>query len=253
MAGLIFSFQPGASPLHRLDVRVKLAALLAVSLTSLQLGHAALALALSALLLLLARAGWPPLSTLVALRWYLLLLAIVVCSQALTTAGEPLLPISWLPASRQGLEVGLLSAGRLLLVALAGLLLTVTSRPAALRAAVEWLLRPIPLVPHRQAATMVGLLVRFIPVILSQAAELKEALRARAIEESRRPLRRLTALGLPLLRRTFLTADRLTAAMEARCYGAELQRDWPSLGTRDWAALALVGCCCLALLLLSLW
>ena len=141
-----------------------------------------------------------------------------------------------------------LAAGRLVVVALFGLLVTFTTRPSEIRAAVEWLLRPIPFIPHRQAATMIGLLVRFIPVILSQSAEQQEALRARSIESCKNPLRRITALCMPLLRRTFVTADRLASAMEARCYGTERTIPCRPVTAAEWSALmAVAGFCALML------
>jgi len=73
-----------------------------------------------------------------------------------------------------------------------------------------------------------------MPVILEQAAKTSDAQRARAGENRRNPIRRLTAFGIPLMRRTFETADNLAVAMEARCY-SETRTD-PDLATgrKDW-------------------
>ncbi|MBB5347868.1 energy-coupling factor transporter transmembrane protein EcfT [Desulfoprunum benzoelyticum] len=251
MAALIFGYQPGHTVVHRIDARIKLAALALFSIVSLQAGFPGLGLALVAALLLLPAARCPPLLCLRSLRWYLVLLLCIVAARAATTAGEPLLASPWLPASRQGLEAGLVLAGRLLVIALLGLLVTVTTRPSHIRAAVEWYLRPLPFIPHQQIATMIGLLVRFIPVILTQSAELHDALRARAIDQRRNPLRRITYLGMPLLRRTFVTADRLAQAMEARCYGMERTRHQWRTGACDWTALGLVTGFCALLLAIS--
>lgn len=251
MAGLVFGFRAGTTILHRLDARVKLAALVCLSLACLPAGLAALGLALCAALGLLALARCAPLRCLAAMKWYFVLLGCVLVARTLTTPGDPLFDLPWLSATRQGALAGLLAAGRLLIVALLGLLVTCTTRPAEIRAAVEWLLRPIPFIPHRQAATMIGLLVRFIPVILTQSAEQQEALRARAIDNCRNPLRRITALAMPLLRRTCITADRLASAMEARCYGAERTIPTRPVTARDWSALLLVAAFSVLLLGLS--
>lgn len=251
MAAVAFGYTPGTTLLHDLDARVKLAVLVAFSLTSLRAGGVALVLALLAVALLLYRARLPIARWLAGLRWYLLLLAAIVVVRALTAPGEPLFGIAALPLSRQGASEGLLLAGRLLLVTTLGLLLTVTTRPSQVRGAVEWLLRPIPFVPHRQAATMIGLLVRFIPVILAQASEQGDVLRARAIDNRRSPLRRVTFLCMPLMRRIFVTADRLALAMEARCYGNQRTTGHPwRMTVRDWAALGLAGAFCALLLLI---
>jgi energy-coupling factor transporter transmembrane protein EcfT len=59
---------------------------------------------------------------------------------------------------------------RLLLVVSMGVLLMATTRTADIRAALVWYLKPIPVVDEKMAATMVGLVVRFLPVILFQAS-----------------------------------------------------------------------------------
>lgn len=254
MARLNLGYMPKSSPLHCLDARVKLAGLAAISLAGLGAQAPGLVLVSIAGVLGISLARCPLIACLVAMRWYLLLLLCVVVARTLTTPGDPLLPdspqipvLSLLPMTRQGLAEGMLLALRLLLVALLGLLLTLTTRPSQLRTAVEWFLAPIPFIPHRQVATMIGLLVRFIPVILNQAGEVGEALRARALDHRRNPWRRATYLAMPLLRRTFVTADRLAMAMEARCYGNERTAPDFCLTTGDWWAMAVVVVFCLGL------
>ena len=107
---------------------------------------------------------------------------------------------------------------RLLLVVFMGVLLMATTRTADIRAALVWYLKPIPFVNEKMAATMVGLVVRFLPVILFQAGEIADAQRARGIERRKNPLIRLMRFTIPLFRRVFLSADELVAAMQARCY-----------------------------------
>ena len=259
MARLILGYQPGASPLHGLDTRVKLAALAAISVASLGAGGTTLVLACTAAIAGIHLARCPLLACLVAMKWYMVLLLCVVVARTLTTPGDSLFPdgvalamplLEFLPMSRQGLMAGVLLALRLLLVALLGLLLTLTTRPSRLRAAVEWFLAPVPLIPHRQVATMIGLLVRFIPVVFNQAAEVGEALRARAIDNRRNPWRRATYLAMPLVRRTFVIADRLAMAMEARCYGSERTTPSFQLTTRDWWAMGVAFLLCLGLVFL---
>lgn len=249
MAAVAFGYAHAASWLHDLDARVKLAAMIMLSIAGLRAGGTTLALAAVVAVLLQKQARLPVTRWLLSLKWYLVLLFAIVLARALTTPGAPLSGLSWLPLSRPGLADGLLLAGRLLVVALFGLLLTGTTRPSQVRAAVEWFLRPVPFVPHRQTATMIGLLVRFIPVILTQATEQGDALRARAIDNRRNPLRRVTFLCMPLLRRTFVTADRLALAMEARCYGSQHTIQSWRMTARDWSALGFTCGFCLLLIL----
>jgi energy-coupling factor transporter transmembrane protein EcfT len=91
---------------------------------------------------------------------------------------------------------------------------------------------------------MMGLIARFIPVILNQAKETVEAQRARCVEYRRNPLYRLVRLGVPLIRRTFEQADRLIVAMEARCY-SENRTDPALCANRiDWIALLIIVVIC---------
>ncbi len=241
MAQLVFGFSRQRTFLHALDARVKLAALVCISMAGMRAELPALALALVVALLLFHRARCSVFRSLLGMKWYLVLLGCVIAARSLTTPGDAVFDQFWLPLTRQGIHAGLLAAGRLLIITLFGLLLTVTTRPSEIRAALEWLLRPVPFIPHRQVATMIGLLVRFIPVILSQSAEQQEALRARSMENCKNPLRRTTALCMPLMRRTFVTADRLASAMEARCYGAERTIPCRSVTLREWSALFLAA------------
>jgi energy-coupling factor transporter transmembrane protein EcfT len=133
---------------------------------------------------------------------------------------------------------------RLVIIALSGFLFVFTTPSSAIKAAVEWFLRPAACIPGKRIATMMGLIARFIPVILNQAKETAEAQRARCVEYRRNPLYRLVRLGVPLIRRTFEQADRLIVAMEARCY-SENRTDPALSATRiDWIALFILVAIC---------
>ena len=88
---------------------------------------------------------------------------------------------------------------------------------------------------------MVGLVVRFIPVLHQQIGETRSALAARAGNQRPFSLRRMRFLVLPTLRRVVLAADQLALAMAARGY--QEQRTDPDLhaAAGDGLALALAG------------
>jgi len=96
-----------------------------------------------------------------------------------------------------------------------------------------------------------GLILRFVPVILDQARETAVAQKARGVENRKNPVYRLIKLGFPLLRRTFERADDLVVAMEARCF-TENRTD-PELiaQKRDWLVLTAVIFLCIFLLLVK--
>jgi energy-coupling factor transporter transmembrane protein EcfT len=134
----------------------------------------------------------------------------------------------------------------LLIIALFGFLFMFSTPSGHIKAAVEWFLRPFGFIPAKHIATMMGLIVRFIPVILNQAKETAEAQRARCLENRKNPFYRITRLAIPLIRRTFEQADRLIVAMEARCYSENRSDPDLSVNRIDWIALFI-------LIVMSVW
>ncbi|MCP4105786.1 MAG: energy-coupling factor transporter transmembrane protein EcfT [Desulfobacteraceae bacterium] len=253
------SFRPGNSVLHELDVRFKLVFLILVSLATLN-GHLAELFALIfTACVLIAYIRLPLLSVFKEIRYFFFLLVFVFWARALSTPGVPVIETgffedSWfaftITVSRQGLYTGFVVCFRLLLIALLGVLFVSTTRTSAIKSAVEWFLAPFPFIPHKRTATMISLLVRFIPVILEQAGETSDALRARGIENRKNPVYRMVKIGIPLMRRTFDCADKLVTAMEARCY-SENRTDPELLSKKcDWVAL-FVGVCLTVILVID--
>jgi energy-coupling factor transporter transmembrane protein EcfT len=229
-----FGYRPGKSVLHGLDVRFKFGALFMLMLTVMNCG--ALPLAVMSLISAAAarRLGFSLRGILIELRYFLLLLGLVFAARAFTTPGTPLPDLPGLPVSREGMQVGAVTVWRLFLVVFLGLLFVATTRAAAIKAAVVWFLRPIPRLPAQRIGTMLGLVLRFVPLVFLQAVATLDAQRARGVESRRNPFYRLTCFAIPFLRRLFLSADRFTEAMEARCY-TETRTDPVLLARpRDW-------------------
>jgi energy-coupling factor transporter transmembrane protein EcfT len=236
----VFSFQPGTCLLHKLDVRFKIVFLILISLTSLSGGFAGLGILTCLLTWLIFHSRLPVKSGLKELRFFFLLLLLILAARMLTTPGAALIEINSYAISRPGLISGVLICWRLVIIALIGFLFVFTTPPSEIKAAVQWFLKPFGFIPGRRIATMMGLIARFVPVILNQAKETVEAQRARCVENRRNPLSRLIRLGIPLIRRTFDQADKMAVAMEARCYGEN--RTDPGLSAKrlDWLALGVM-------------
>jgi len=213
-----FGYRHGRSFVHRLDVRCKLVSLLLLTSAIVAAIPAAMGpLSLGALLL------WGalrlPLQILGReIRAFLIFLLLVFIVRALSTPGDPWVSWGALSIAREGLQEGGQVVWRLLMILVIGLVFITTTRPSDLKAAVQWVLRPIPFVPARKAATMVGLIVRFIPVLHQQIRETQSALAARAGARRRFSLRKIRYLIFPTMRRVVLAADQLALAMLARGY-----------------------------------
>ena len=224
--------------LHRIDVRFKIFLLILLSLSILNAGLLHLASLICALFALLVTLGYSLQSIFSALRYIFLLLLLVFTVRSLTMPGEVLIQVQWISASRQGALAGALIAARMLLVVLLGFTLVVTTRPAELKAAVEWFLKPFPGIPRARIGTMLGLVLRLIPLLLAQAGETMDAQRSRGVENRKNPVYRLTRFAIPFLRRSLSAVDRLSLAMEARCYTDDRTGHPLNAARRDWYVLA---------------
>jgi energy-coupling factor transporter transmembrane protein EcfT len=232
-----FSFLPGNSLIHKLDVRFKLFFLVLISLVSLGGGFKGLGILTGLVTALIIHSRLPLKAGFKELKFFLIFLLLILVARMLTTPGTVLI-------TQPGLISGVLICWRLVIIALLGFLFVFTTPSSAIKAAVEWFLSPAAFISGKRIATMMGLIVRFIPVILNQAKETAEAQRARCVEYRRNPLYRLVRLGVPLIRRTFEQADRLIVAMEARCY-SENRTDPALSATRtDWIALLIIVVVC---------
>jgi len=237
-------FRSGTSLLHRLDVRFKLLFLVLISLSSLAGDFLTLGIFSCLLTALVVHSRLPLKSGLTGLRFFLFLLLLVLVARMVTTPGDPVLEIGSYAVTRQGILSGTLICWRLTIIVLLGFAFVFTTRSSEIKAAVEWVFKPLAFIPGKRIATMMSLTTRFVPVILNQAGETAEAQRARCIENRKNPVFRLIRLGIPLIRRTFERADKLAVAMEARCY-TENRTDPELSATRtDWITLVIMILIC---------
>jgi len=164
-------------------------------------------------------------------RWWWLPLLVFV-SVASTHPGAPPQGLSWSPLSASGMAAGSLTLWRLVLVVGLGVLFTASTRQQELAGTVHWLAARLGL-PGARLGLMVGLTIRFLPLLLDESDTLREALRARGAD--RRPLfGRTLALGRPLLRNTLLRSEHLAEALLSRGYHDRRPVSLPPL---SWSAL----------------
>ncbi len=224
-------YLPGRSPVHGLDPRAKLAAAaMAVPAALLASGWpgvlAVTLLAAAATVLSGIKPGvyWQSLKPL----WLLLIASF--CLQALFTPGRPLVAAGFVVVSVPGLMAGAWTAWRLGMLFLLAAVVTFTTTPLRLTAALEWTLAPLARagVPVRELAMTINLALRFVPTLFDEARLLLMAQRSRGGGFTRgRPVDRARALVpflVPLLINIFRRADELALAMEIRCYKAGAER-----------------------------
>ena len=115
-------------------------------------------------------------------------------------------------------------AVRLVLIVLISSMLTYTTSPTDLTAAIERLLAPLKLfrVPVHELAMMMTIALRFIPTLLEETEKIMNAQKARGADlESGGIIKRAKALIpilIPLFISSFRRAFELATAMDCRCY-----------------------------------
>ena len=226
---IILHYFPGNSPLHKWDARCKLLGLLMITATLLP----------SKILWLLFDSGiliWLLIFSRLPLRQFLrdfwiwvIFLSILFIFHAFFTPGSRLSSLPWLPASEDGLRLGIFTSWRLGLILGYSILFTAVTRPRELRDTLSYFLKPVPFIPGRRIGLMVSLTLRFFSLILDQAEEVRLAHRARLGDRNKNPFRKAKFLALPLLTRSFSRAEEVTFALAARGFRDDLPLKIPKL------------------------
>jgi len=154
--------------------------------------------------------------------WLLLLISFVL--QVFFTPGETLFTAGIIKISREGLVLSAWLLWRISILLLVAAVLTFTTTPLQLTAALEWLLSPLRRVrvPVQELAMMINLAMRFVPTLFDEARLLLLAQRSRGADFTSGSIKervsRLVPFLVPLLTNIFSRADELALAMEIRCY-----------------------------------
>ena len=232
-------YYPGSSYIHRLDPRVKImAALFYIVALFVVDDFIGFGIAFIGLAVTIAISKVP-------LKFILRGLKPVFLIIAFTVRGEVLVSFWFLSITREGLRTAVFMAVRLVLLIIGSSLLTLTTKPISLTDGIEALLSPFKRfgLPAHELAMMMTIALRFIPTLLEETDKIMKAQQARGADfESGNLLRRAKALVpilVPLFISAFRIAQDLAMAMEARCYGGNIQRtrmNGMKLEKRDLAA-----------------
>ena len=243
-------YQPGDSPLHRLDALSKILCLIimlvAVVNTTTIPGYAALALLTA---LLIGISGIRPgtaLRSATRLGWFFLI--ILLMNLFFYKPEDPW--FSWwiFRPSAEGLMQGVNVVARVFLLLVLSNLLTITTAPLAMTEAMERLLTPLRFigVPTDLVAMILSVAIQFIPTLFEETDSIRKAQTARGARFDSRKLtdkaKAVLPLVIPIFLAAFKRADELSLAMEARGYRTDVKRSrkkYPPLHGRDWLALSL--------------
>ncbi len=245
MSGTFRIYIPGNTPVHRADARAKLILLLVFSIgvffvgTWKGLGSYALALVVA---VSLARLSWTrlarlsfPLLAVLAFIWLFNAFALDVdhvvasglggVSAGFAQGWQPIALIGSFGFVPEGCMAALFYAARILLILIASFVVSFTTTAESLMQAFSSLASPLRRfrVPVDDAATMLSIAVRFIPLTAVELENVRNAQAARGAAFGSGSLAHRVfqwrTVFIPLFVRLFRRAGALGESMEARCYG----------------------------------
>lgn len=221
----IGQYYPTNSILHRLDPRVKLVGTIAyiVSLFTFQ-NYYGYILAVLFLFTIINISKVPFKFIVKGLKAVVVLILFTLTFNLFFTPGDSLLRLGFINITKQGLEISILMALRLIFLILGSSLMTFTTTPNHLTDGLErlmWPLRKIK-VPVHEISMMMSIALRFIPILMEETDKIMKAQMARGADfDSGGLIKRakgLVPLLVPLFVSAFRRANDLAMAMEARCY-----------------------------------
>jgi len=252
LTGFTDLYTEGNTFLHKLDPRVKIAAVILLSLLAFvltELLYLVILLAFIFLLLLMARAKFK--KTAFALKFVLrLMLLIAVLWPFFDRSGYPvLISIGPIDITEPAIWRGVTSAARVgCLAAVWYILMFTTSQRDLVLALVKMGLR-------FDYGLTVAITLRFFPTFVSIIDSITDAQKARGLEFEKGNLvkrsRNYVAVLVPAIVSALRTADALSLALQSRAYGARTDRTYVRelhMKAGDYVALAIFG----ALLVLPL-
>ena len=245
---------PGNSPIHCLDPRAKLVAMICY-IVALFLGEwfVTYAILLAVLAAVVAASTVKPRALLRGLKPVLFILVFTAVLNIFYTPGEPLVSFWIFTITKEGVLHAFFMVVRIVMLITCTFLLTYTTSPLALTDALESLMGPLKKihVPVHELSMVMSIALRFIPTLIEETDKIMSAQRARGADfDSGNLIQRAKALIpllVPLFISAFRRADELATAMECRCYhGGEGRTRMKQLHCRPGDVLFMLGALALA-------
>ena len=239
-------YYPVDSLLHRLDPRTKLFGTLVYIVTLFIADNLWAYLAATIFLITAIKLSNVPVKFMVrGLKSIMFLLLLSVSFNLFLTPGTPIFKIGFLQMTWEGLRFAAFMAIRLVYLVMGSTILTLTTTPNQLTDGLEKSLGFLKKVgvPVHEVSMMMSIALRFIPILIEETDKIMKAQMARGADfESGNLIQKaksMVPLLVPLFVSAFRRATDLAMAMEARCYGGNIQRtrmNGMKLEKRDLAA-----------------
>ena len=216
---------PGNSPIHRMDPRTKLLALILYIVTIFIADGLIPYVICAAGLAAVIRISRIPLKLIMkSLKPIVIIIIFTGALNILYTPGTELFRLWIFRVTVEGIRTAITMIVRILLLVASTSLLTYTTSPMALTDGLESLLSPLKKlhVPVHEFSMMMSIALRFIPTLIEETDKIMSAQKARGADfESGNIFQRAKALVpvlVPLFISAFRRADELACAMECRLY-----------------------------------
>ena len=216
---------PGNSPIHRMDPRTKLLALILYIITIFIADGLIPYVICAAGLAAVIRISRIPLKLIMkSLKPIVIIIIFTGALNILYTPGTELFRLWIFRVTVEGIRTAITMIVRILLLVASTSLLTYTTSPMALTDGLESLLSPLKKlhVPVHEFSMMMSIALRFIPTLIEETDKIMSAQKARGADfESGNIFQRAKALVpvlVPLFISAFRRADELACAMECRLY-----------------------------------
>ena len=221
----IGQYYPVDSVLHRMDPRTKLFGTMIFIISLFIAKNLWAYLLATAFLACVVRLSNVPFRFIVrGLKAVFILLLISVSFNLFLTTGEPVLQLGFLKITREGIQMAVFMALRLVYLVIGSSVMTLTTTPNELTDGLEkglGFLRMIK-VPVHEISMMMSIALRFIPILVEETDKIMKAQMARGADFESGNLIQKAKSMVPLLVPLFISAFRratdLAMAMEARCY-----------------------------------
>lgn len=253
-------YLPLDSPIHKLDPRAKIMAMLLLLITIFfpagWIGYGVIFVSVSVVIILSKLSVsfiWKAMKPMFFMLFFLLVINALVLK-----TGTVLFTIgSWSLYSDAVFQT-LYIAVRLLLMIMITTCLTATTKPLEMTLGIEDLLSPFQKIglPSHEIAMLISIALRFIPDLIDETARIIKAQESRGVDMKEGKLMErvmaILSLIVPLFVSAFQRAEDLANAMEARGYAPGLPRTrykQLEMKKQDWFLLA----CCAVLMGVIIW
>lgn len=253
-------YLPLDSPIHKLDPRAKIMAMLLLLITIFfpagWIGYGVIFVNVSVVIILSKLSVsfiWKAMKPMLFMLFFLLVINALVLK-----TGTVLFTIGSWSLHSDAVFQTLYIAVRLLLMIMITTCLTATTKPLEMTLGIEDLLSPFQKIglPSHEIAMLISIALRFIPDLIDETARIIKAQESRGVDMKEGKLMErvmaILSLIVPLFVSAFQRAEDLANAMEARGYAPGLPRTrykQLEMKKQDWFLLA----CCAVLMGVIIW